>query len=745
MRSNNKSYILLITLLFLAMQAHSQIIEGTVLSNTEKGKKTPLIGATIRWENSKTGEITDPDGYFKIKKNPENQSLIVSLIGFKSDTIKVNSFEKIEILLSESQTDLDGVIVRGNASVIDRMNPIQTEILTSATLKKAACCNLSESFETNSSVSVGFSDAITGSKQIQMLGLSGTYVQINTENIPNIRGLNTIFGLNYTPGTWVNSIDIAKGVGSVTNGYEAMTGAINVELIKPESSDKVFVNNYLNSQGRAELNVHLSKLISKKWTTGLLTHVSSQIGKVDGNNDSFLDLPLYKQFNFINRWKYSGAKFSTQFGVKYLSEDRVGGQTKFNPTTDKFTSNAYGFGSNTNRIELFTKLALLFPNKPFRGLGLIINGLNHQNDSYIGFKRYTGNERTLYANLLYKDIISNSNHAYTTGASLLIDNYNEFFIDSTFKRNETAPGLFGEYSFTIPNKINVLIGSRVDFHNLFGTKFTPRIHTKFDLTSNTQLRASFGKGWRMPNAIAENFGMFVNTRHIKFLEKIAPEESSNYGISLTNEFRFLGQNGNIIIDYYKTNFKNQLITDLESAHQMVFYNLKGTSFANSFQTEINYNPAERFDVKLAYRLFDVKNSFTTVDGQEQLLSKQFVNKNRILFNTSYATKWNKWKYDFTWQWNGKRRIPNMKPGHVHTVNSEQLFAPAFSNINFQVTKVYKNWEFYLGTENALNFKQENPIFNAIDPFGKGFDASMVWGPVAGRVIYSGLRWKLSEI
>ncbi len=737
-----KNKILFLILFLFSTKISAQFLEGKVLYINEKEIKSAVIGASVRWQNGINGTITDIDGQFKIKKDPQNHQLIISLIGFQSDTLMVHDLEFHTFILKEKSENLAEVAVTSGSTVIDRLSPIQTEIITSKALKKAACCNLSESFETNATVSVSYSDAITGAKQIQLLGLSGNYVQINTENIPNIRGLNTTFGLNYTPGTWIYSIDIGKGISSVVNGYESMTGAINIELIKPENEDKILINSYLNSQGRAELNVQLADTLSKKWGTTLLTHASTQKAKLDGNKDGILDLPLYTQYNFLNRWKYQDDKIAAQFGIKGLNENRQGGQTIFNPNTDKNTSKAYGFGSKTNRIEIFGKIALLFPSKPYKGLGLIINTLTHNNNSYFGFKNYNGNEKSLYSNLIFQNIINNTNHTYRAGASLLIDNYNEKFTDSTFKRNEIVPGIFAEYTFTIPQKLTIILGGRTDFHNLYGTNFTPRIHFKYDISKNITLRINAGKGWRMPNALAENFGMFVNSRNVVFKDKIKPEIANNYGLSLSNDFYIFERKGSLVLDFYRTDFENQLIVDMENSDKVIFYNLVGKSYSNSFQTEVNFSPKERFDIKIAYRLFDVRNDVHSANHAYTLLPKQFINRDRILFNAAYATKWNKWKLDFTWVWNGKRRIPNTQNGHIHTVDSPQIFAPAFTNINAQITKTFKNWEIYLGGENLGNFKQKNPIIDAKNPFGPNFDASMVWGPVAGRMIYSGIRWKM---
>jgi outer membrane receptor protein involved in Fe transport len=735
-------------LLLLSKNAFSQteIVRGIVIEKKADGKIEPLIGATLRWENAKNGTSTDAKGEFSLGKSPENHQLIVSSVGYKTDTLMVHSLDFVTIILKIQSSDLQEVVVRSDATTIDRMNPIHTEIITTRALAKAACCNLSESFETNASVSVSYSDAVTGSKQIQLLGLSGNYVQTNVENIPSIRGLNTTFGLNYLPGTWLSSIDVGKGAGSVVNGYESMTGAINVELAKPDVSEKLYLNVYGNSQGRGEVNLNLANKINKKWSVGLLTHASTLQTKLDQNNDGFLDLPLYTQFNGINRWKYQSDKMMAQFGIKALYEDRTGGQVGFNSDSKGTFTGFYGFGSKTQRYEFFSKTAKLYQSKPYQGLGLIVSGVYHDNVSFFGFKNYAGTEKSIYTNLIYQNIFDNTNHQYKAGLSYLLDDYNEKYVDSTFKRTESVPGAFVEYTETIPDKLILVLGSRVDFHNLYGTRFTPRGHLKYDLTTNTHIRLSAGKGWRMPNAIAENFGMLVNSRQLSINEVIRPEESWNFGASVSHDFYLFNQKGTLILDAYRTDFNNQLIVDMENANLVRFYNLKGRSFSNSFQAEVNYSPIKRMDVKLAYRIFDVQNDVQndvqTPMGELTLLPKQFVNRDRFLFNIGYAAKYDKWKYDLTWQWNGSRRIPNFSEGHEHSASSPPVFAPAFSNINAQITRGFYKFDVYVGGENLNNFTQKKPILSANDPFGKNFDASMVWGPVIGRMVYVGMRYKI---
>lgn len=722
------------TLLF----AQTSTLSGVVSEKSETGALNPLVGATVYWPGTQTAATTDADGRFTLPRPDGVTRLVASFVGYRADTLDVTGRDSVAFVL-QNANQLGGVTITGQSTFFDRLNPIQTEILTTKTLAKAACCNLSESFETNASVSVSYGDAVTGAKQIQLLGLSGTYVQLNTENIPNVRGLNTTFGLNYTPGTWISSIDVAKGVGSVVNGYESMTGAINVELAKPETAEPLYFNAYANSFGRGELNLNLAKKLSDRWSVGLLTHGSALRTRLDLNRDNFLDVPLYTQVNGINRYKYQSERLMAQFGVKALYEDRTGGQMdagRGHPLT-------YEFGNVTRRVEVFSKTAKLFPEKPYQGLGLIVNALIHDATARFGFRQYAGQQRNVYTNLIYQNILGNTNHTYKAGLSYLLDAYDERFADSTFRRTESVPGVFVEYTETIPEKLTLVLGLRADFHNLFGTQWTPRMHLKYDLSSQSHLRLAAGRGWRVPNPYAENFGMLVNSRTVQVLDRrFRPEESWNYGASLTNDLTLFGNAGSFVLDFYRTDFQNQLVVDMESADYVRFYNLRGKSFSNSFQAELNLQPVKRLEVKAAYRWFDVQQSVLARGGEATLLPKMFVNRDRVLFNVGYATKFEKWKFDFTWQWNGRRRIPDASAGHVHDVAAPPVFAPAFSNLNAQVTKNFLKWAVYVGGENLGNFVQKNPIIAPNDPFGPRFDASMVWGPVIGRMIYAGVRYKI---
>ncbi|MBO9616742.1 MAG: TonB-dependent receptor [Dyadobacter sp.] len=736
-------YLLGGLLLLITSSIYAQRITGSVNEQEPQTKNLkPITGANVYWAGTTQATATDENGRFSIPRSAQSALLVVSFVGFRNDTIKIGQESDLQVVLQSDQT-LDEVVIRAGNTSIDRLSPHQTEIITTRALAKAACCNLSESFETNASVSVSYSDAVTGSKQIQMLGLNGTYIQTNVENIPSIRGLASTFGLNFVPGTWIQSIDVGKGAGSVVNGYESMTGQINVELQKPDSQEKLYLNTYINNFGRGEVNLNLAHQLNKKWSTGLLTHGSTLRNRVDKNGDGFLDLPLYTQYNAVNRWKYQGDKLMAQFGVKALYEDRLGGQKNFERAM-KGTMQAYGFGAKVNRYEFFSKIARLFPEQPYKGLGLILNASIHDSKSYFGLNNYDGTQKTLYGNLIYQSIIGNTNHSYKAGISYMLDNYDELYKDIRLKRNESVPGAFFEYTYNHLDKFVMVAGGRVDFHNLYGTQWTPRLHLKYNLTDQTTLRASAGRGFRVSNPLAEYYGNLVSSRNVIFREAVRPEVSWNYGASVTQEFKIGEMSGNFIVDFYRTDFENQLVADMEDPRYIRFYNLEGKAYANSFQAEANLTPIKRLELKLAYRLFDVKQTIRNVYDENTLQPRMMVSRDRVLFNAGYALPYDKWKFDATVQWNGKRRLPYMGhiPDHHVPTDLTSTWAPSFYNLNAQITRTFPKWDFYLGGENLANFRQKDPIMGASEPFGQHFDAGMAWGPVVGRMIYAGMRYKI---
>lgn len=748
-----KRIISILIIVFFGVQAvTAQEVSGKIFGRGENNKKTVLPGANIYWAKSLKGTTSDIQGRFSITLEHEHHHeeadgdhhhshddhlLVFSFVGYTNDTIHVHhDMKNVEIVLS-AISELEGVEVtaREVGTFVSRIDPIVTQQINRAELHKAACCNLSESFETNATVDVSYSDAVTGAKQIQMLGLAGIYSQMLTENIPNFNGLANSYGLMWVPGTWMESIQVSKGTAAVINGYESITGQINVEYKKPDDSEKLFLNLFVDNEGRFESNMNAATEVNPNWSTMIYGHFSSNNTKNDHNNDGFLDHPLYSQYNFFNRWKYVGQKHEAQFGVHYINEDRTGGQVDFEKGGERLTTNPYGIGIKNERVQAFAKNGVLL-NREASSVAMINSFTRHEQDAFFGLRDYSARQNSFYNNLIYQSWIGNTKHNFSTGASYLYNEYNEMLSDSAFSLKESVPGLFFQYTYSNPEKLTFIAGMRADFHNLFGTFYTPRFHVRYALTENTIVRASAGKGYRTANVIAENISLLAGSRRIIASEKPQQEEAWNYGIHFTQYFTILGKELSLSADFYRTEFKNQVIVDMDSdVREIRIYNLNGRSYSNSMQVEASYELLPRLDVLAAFRINDVKMTIN-----DELLQKPLISKYKGLITLSYATNMNRWQFDFTSQFNGGGRIPTTV-ANPQEYRRPETFEP-YTIINSQITRYFRKWSIYVGGENLLNYTQDNPVIAADQPFSEYFDASLVYGPLMGTKIYAGLRFTI---
>lgn len=739
-------------------------VDGVVME--PNGNKTiALPGANVYWMNSQIGTVTDVKGNFSIPFFGKYNTLIISYVGFESDTLDIREPRKIRHILKPSNA-LDEVVVQQQRNAVEKTFFSAQNVVTinSAELLKAACCNLSESFETNPAIDVNFSDALTGTKQIQMLGLTSPYLLITQENIPMVRGASQAYGLTFTPGTWVESIQITKGAGSVVNGYESISGQINTELVKPMTDKRLFVNGYANQNGRLELNTHLNHKLTDKWSTGLYIHGNQRRQKEDGNDDGFLDAPLANQINIMNRWQYQNPEtgWVSFINLRYLNDEKQVGEVDFNadnwvrlrsaPNADTpeglALSAAEGWGSeiDTRRFDTSVKLGYVFPELPFQSIGFQASYSNHQQESYFGFNRYDINHNSVYSNLLFNSIIGDTRNKFTTGLTFAYDSYDELVYTTDFGREDVSGGAFFEYAYENLEKVSLTAGLRVDTHNRLGTFVTPRLHVRYTPWELGSLRGSFGRGRRAANIFAENQQLFGSSRQIQLMDEggsiygLDAEDAWNYGISFLQGFVFLNRKGNVSLDYYRTDFRNQIVVDWENPRAISFYNLDGESYANSFQVEVNHEILENVEVRMAYKYYDV-----ATDYRSGRLQKPLQAQNRFFVNLGYETKPKEngslWKFDYTVHTQGEQRLPNTD------VNPSQFrlgdFADGYSVMNAQVTKVFSTkFEVYLGGENLSNFRQPNPILGLDDPFGENFDTSIVYAPIMGRMFYLGFRFKV---
>ena len=746
-------YILLWGLLLPLTAFAQQFSKGTVVDEAN----LPLMGAEVYWNGTQIGVSTDDNGTFTLKRTENSNTLVISYIGYKTKTVKVTNSEALHIQL-EPQSALEEVVVtqkRAN-TMKSQWQVANLHTMSSGELLKAACCNLSESFSTNPSIDVNFSDAVTGNKQIKMLGLTSPYILMAEENIPAMRGASQAYGLSFVPGTWIESIQITKGAGSVINGYESISGQINYEIEKPINARPFFLNLYTSEDSRYELNAHTKVKLSDKWATSLLAHGNVRQRKSDHNHDGFIDNPIGNQINLLNRWQYSNAEkgWVSFLNLNYMKDERQAGQTDYNPLTDKGTTNAWGSEVNSERFTLSNKIGYVFPDTPYKSIGLQNSFQSHRQDSYFGLNSYDIHQKSWYGNLIYNSIIGNTQHKFATGLSGTYDDYNEQLTTSAlagdFSRIDRSVGAFFEYTYDNSSNFSFVAGVRADSHNNLGNFITPRFHLRYNPWKEATFRLSAGRGKRAANVIAENQQLLASSRQLHIiggdggkLYGLNPEIAWNYGASFLQTFKIWGKNAELSVDFYRTHFDNQVVVDLDhSPQQALFYNLDGKSFANSLQAEVSITPAKGLDFKAAYKYYDVQTQFTK--GQ---LEKTLTPKHRWFANIAYETadtqenNHSQWKFDVTFNWLGEQRLPTTATNPLPYRLSD--YAPSFATLNAQITRVFsKTFEVYVGGENITNYKQANGILAADAPFGAYFDSTMQYAPAFGQMYYAGMRFKL---
>lgn len=758
-----KKLLLALSGLICAVHGFAQV-KGRIQEISPKHDTSSVPGVVVYWLNTSVNTTSDENGYFKIPASSESNRLIIQATSYKTDTLEIKDTAKFIKVVLKNGIDLKEVevVYESTGTELSYMNAIKVETLNEKSLMKAACCNLSESFETNPSVDVNFADAVTGTKQIQMLGLSGQYAQITKENMPYMRGLANGYGLSFIPGTWIQSIQLSKGAGSVINGYESFSGQINTELQSPETSDRLNFNAYVNQNARNEYNLNVKHRFNEKFSAGILSHMSFNPMREDLNKDGFMDIPTGKQYNIMNKYSYqSGKSFEAQFGGGYLYDVRNGGQflnlmdsTQMSGAAHNGggimadTAMLYKIGIDNKKWEVYSKTGFVFRERPGHSMGLQLSYLNHEQHNFYGLNKYDGLQQTFYANYIYQGIIRTTDHTFKLGASYLNDLVDESYRLFKFDREERVGGAFIEYAYNKADKFNLVAGLRGDYHNYYGLFFTPRLHLRYGFNeSKTVFRLSGGRALKTANIFAENTPLMASSREwiitpsdLNMPYGLQPETGWNYGFNFTQKMKLNYKDAYFTLDLYRTDFTQQVVVDVDKNTQQVWlYNLKGASYSNTAQAEFGWEVRKRLNLKIAYRYVDTK---VTYDAG--LLEKALVSKHRGFINLSYETKNKHWLFDATLQYNGKKRLPQTRLNPTEYQREE--YSPEFYNVLGQITYLTKikrsDFNIYVGVENALDYKQTNPIVASDAPFNKYFDASMVWGPIYGRMIYGGLRFKI---
>lgn len=737
--------LLVLAILGLPLFTYAQI-SGKV-EGYDGDTLVPLAGANIYWEGTDVGTVSDAEGRYTLERTPGANTLVASFIGYENQSkIIISRKGTANFILPQTGSELNEVdiIARLEATTVDLKAAELSYKISSKELRKAACCNLSESFETNASVDISFTDPVSGQKQIEMLGLAGKYALIQRENIPFARGLNSATGLAYIPGPFVENIQLTKGLSSVLNGYESVTGQINAEFFKPETSPKLLLNLFGNQGARLEGNLMTWFDAGENLQSALLAHYSNSPIAMDRNSDGFADMPTGSHVNLLNRWHWRSAKsnWEGQIGASYLQDQRQGGQLT-DLHQESSSDSLWQYESRSERIEVFGKNGYLFDDNDFHSIGLIYSLSYHDREASFDRRDYSGRQTSFYFNSIYQDLIGDSRHKFRTGLSLQADQVNEDLTDEGVQlysqdRMEVVPGAYAEYTFEPNPSLTLVTGARVDYNNYFDqVLFTPRLNLRYMITEKTTLRLGGGRGQRTPNLMTENLNVLASNRSIDFGTWRGPEIGWNAGLSVVQELDFGLPRTTISLDGFFTWFESKQLTDLDF-DRLTAYLINGEgSRSLSLLAQLDLTPVERLEVRLAYKYLRAEDQF--LGGRD---FSYFIPEHRAFVNLAYETV-NRWKSDVTLNWFGERRLP----GSTGAPASYQrpTWSPDYFTLNTQVNKAFDNGlELFVGVDNLLDFRQLDPIVSAADPADPYFDSNYAWGPIFGRNIYAGLYLTLEK-
>ena len=764
------------------LNASAQDVSGRVFDAAGE----PMTGAAVYWADTNVGTTSNADGRFTLHRVKGYDRLVASFLGYGNDTLTVAGSVPVEFRLVEG-VEMESVVVEGDlgGNYIKRDGLMKSEMISFAGLCKMACCNLAESFENSASVTVGYSDAISGARQIKMLGLAGTYTQILDENRPVMRGLSAPYGLSYTPGMWLSSIQVSKGISSVTAGHEALTGQINLEHRKPTDNERMFLNLYFDSELRPEINVTSSLPVTsdKRLSTVILAHGSMDTRSDDMNHDGFRDVPLSNQQGIANRWLWQAKDGGMQmrWGAKYTRDSRLGGAMDYRRSMrDGMPENRiYGSSILNQSANAYFKLgtpvgAAVYDTEVGdelrSNIAFIADYTWFDENAYFGLNDYRAAQQAVMANLMYNHYFT-PNHTLIAGITGTVDVYDETLTagkrgdagipNVSLDRTEAEIGAYAEYTYSLRDKFSAVVGLRGDYNTFYRKGyFTPRGHIKWNVTPITVVRLSAGMGYRSTNVIADNIGILATGRRIIFngdtsqtsyalsrdLERM--ESAATFGGSIAQTFTLVqSQDATLSFDYFRTQFFNRVLADQEWASGYVnIYASDGRSFTDNYQVDFTWTPVERFDIFATFRYTNAKQTAERPDGTKTLVESPLVSRYKTLLNLQYATKFRRWVFDVTAQYNGKSRLPSLD-GNLDNVRYSPAYPMLFAQVSFKI----RHWDIYAGCENILGYRQKDPILigddyrkiaHGDDPFVPGFNSSVVWGPLMGRKFYIGLRFNL---
>ncbi len=744
----------------LATAAGAQNFTGTVHYTDPKGDSENLPFAQVYYVEQESLLECDADGRFEASVKP-GATLIATYVGYTRDTVVVAEGMSAADFYLRGGNTLEEAVATARQSGLQRLSQIKTEAIGTSGIHKMACCNLAESFENTASVSVGYSDAITGARQIKLLGLSGVYTQMQDEKIPVMRALSSTFGFNYVPGQWLESIYIAKGPSSVANDAGGISGQINLEHRKPTSQTPLFVNLYGSSDNMYDATVGSALQISERLSTVLMTYASNSNSMMDHNGDGFRDDPKARQLNLTNRWLYlSPAGVEVRAGFKVVDDNRLGGQMSYTREMASDAAPAAWGSLIKNRLyNAYIKVGIPLNSDMTKSIAVIGSLNRYTSDAGFGVNTYDGTQNSRFINLIYHSDYNEHNSleiALTHSADFVNEDYERRAYGLAIageplkiNRDERETGLMGEYTYK-NDKFTLVAGTRLTFNNYYLRLLpVPRLTLKYSITPDLVVRGSAGIATHSPYAFADNYGVFSSNRRISYLP-----HSSDHLTELAMDLEVAGTcGGNITwylpfgeedasylsVEYFRTDFSNQLYADMEwGPNTTMFYMTR--SATQTVQADFSADINEHFNALLTFRYTDPKVQKKVKEGDEWLkesVVRPMTGLYKGLINLQYKSNMSRWIVDFTAQINGPMRLPQFAAEAW-----DMEYSPVYPMLYLQVTRKLPGLDIYGGVENITGFRQKEAIVGADDPFGADFDASAIWGPLMGRKFYLGLRYTL---
>ena len=664
-------------------------------------------------------------------------------------SLRAQQIDTVGIYGERTDTLSSSVFTSNRAgNYLSKGKDIRTEVISSQGLMKMACCNLAESFENSASVTVGYSDAVTGARQIRLLGLSGVYTQMLDENRPVMRGLSAPFGLSYVPGSWLESIQIAKGSPSVINGVESMTGQINLEHKKPTDEKPLFINASMMTDTKADFNVISSFQLSPTVYASILGHVDGNFKTEDMNMDGFADDPRQLQFNLASRWLYYTPELLVHWGVSAVSDKRQGGQEGYEKGS-YVSGGPWGTDIRNRTLSAYAKIGHALREDNSASIAFIADYTADKMDGWFGASRYDALQHAAFGNLMYRNRI-NDIHDFTVGLSGTFDRYDET-LDRILPGGALHPsgitdlfhgGVYGEYTFHAGEIFSAIAGLRGEWYNQGGFRISPRFTLKYQPAEWLVLRGNGGRGLRNALPLIDNFGVLSTGKAFDgdILGHML-EASWTFGGNATFYLPF--KESYVSLDYFGTRFTDKLIVDYEDLPGTIaFY--AGRSRSDSWQADLHTEPFTRFTVDVTARYTGARTDLRTRGYSETPLLAPW----KAVLNLQYRTNLDRWIFDFTASWNGSARVYDFMKDRTDA-DGNLLYpdgrTPSYPLLYAQVTRRFRGFDIYVGGENLTDFRQTDVILGhrmadgMVDPDSADFDASAVWGPLMGLKLNVGIR------